>query len=129
MVAVNNLSGLTVDKVFIKKIAEVVLQGEKKISQDISIVLVDADKMKALNQQYRRKNRPTDVLTFPELDIVICPKVVKENAKSAQSTFKAELARVVIHGILHFLDYDHETGEKEAEEMRNKEERYYKMTN
>ena len=126
MVAVNNLSGLTVDKALIKKIAEVVLKSEKKISQDISIVLVDADKMKDLNQRYRRKNRLTDVLTFPELDIVVCPQAVKNNAKAAKATFKAELARVVIHGILHFLDYDHEAGEKEAEKMRAKEDRYFR---
>ena len=125
MVAVNNLSGLTVDKAFIKKIAEVVLKSEKKSNQDISIVLVDADKIKVLNQQYRHKNRPTDVLTFPELDIVVCPKVVKDNAKEAKSIFKAELARVVIHGVLHFLDYDHEKTEKDAKAMRDKEEKYF----
>jgi len=125
MVAVNNLSGLTVDKAFIKKIAEVVLKSEKKSNQDISIVLVDADKIKVLNQQYRHKNGPTDVLTFPELDIVVCPKVVKDNAKEAKSIFKAELARVVIHGVLHFLDYDHEKTEKDAKAMRDKEEKYF----
>jgi len=129
MVAVNNLSGLTVDKALIKKIAEVVLKSEKKISQDISIVLVDADKMKALNQQYRRKNRPTDVLTFPELDIVVCPQAVKNNAKAAKSTFKAELARVVIHGVLHWLDYDHEKTEKGAKVMQGKEEKYFQKVN
>lgn len=124
----HNLIGAVagVDKAFIKKIAEVVLRGEKKISQDISIVLVSSDKMKGLNWQYRQKNRPTDVLTFPELDIVICPKMVKDNAKSAESVFKAELARVVIHGVLHFLDYDHEKTEKEAEVMQDKEEKYFK---
>lgn len=128
VVEVHNLIGAVagVDKAFIKKIAEVVLRGEKKISQDISIVLVSSDKMKGLNWQYRQKNRPTDVLTFPELDIVICPKMVKDNAKSAESVFKAELARVVIHGVLHFLDYDHEKTEKEAEVMQDKEEKYFK---
>ena len=127
-VMVHNLIGAVagVDKAFIKKIAKVVLQGEKKISQDISIVLLGADKMKSLNEEYRHKDRPTDVLTFPELDIVICPEAVKDNAKSAKVTFKAELVRVVIHGVLHFLGYDHEAGEKEAEEMRNKEEKYFK---
>ena len=123
---VNNLTTLRVDNNFIKKTAEMVLFGEKKSNQDISLVLVSSDKMQALNQQYRRKNKPTDVLTFPELDIVICPKVVKENAQAAQTTFKDELARVVIHGVLHWLDYDHEIGEKEAEAMSNKEAKYFK---
>lgn len=122
---VNNLSGVAIDKVFIKKTANIVLQGEKKNSQDISIVLVNEDKMKSLNQQYRGKNRPTDVLTFPELDIVICPKAVKDNAKETKSTFKAELVKVVIHGVLHFLDYDHEKTEKDAKIMRDKEEKYF----
>lgn len=129
VVEVNNLIGAVagVDKVFIKKIVEVVLKSEKKSNRDISIVLVDLDKMKTLNQQYRQKNRPTDVLTFPELDIVICPKVVKDNAKSAKLTFRAELARVVIHGVLHWLGYDHEAGQRKAREMQDKEEKYFKL--
>lgn len=125
MITVNNLSGELVDEANIKKIAKVVLRGEKKSEQDISIVLLGSDKMKGLNKKYRHRDRTTDVLTFPELDIVICPKVVRGNAQQAGAAFKAELAKVVIHGALHWLGYDHEKTEKEAEKMRKKEERYF----
>jgi len=124
MVVVNNLTALKVDNNFIKKIAEKVLLGEKFGKKELSIVLTEPSKIKSLNRQYRRKNRTTDVLTFADLDIVICPMVVKSNAKKASQTFRAELAKVVIHGVLHWLGYEHEKNGKEAEGMRSREERY-----
>jgi len=140
MAVVNNLTTLKVDPVredekmiffsngvddnFIKKTAEMVLLGEKSEKKDLSIALVGEARIKSLNWKYRRKNRTTDVLTFPDLDILICPMVVKDNAKKAGSTFKAELARVVIHGVLHWLGYEHEKAEDKAKEMRKREERY-----
>jgi probable rRNA maturation factor len=49
---------------------------------------------------------------------------VKKNAKRYNLTFKKELAKVLIHGILHLLDYDHERSEKAAKEMEEKQEHY-----
>ena len=57
-------------------------------------------------------------------EIVICPQEVKKNAQRFNSAFKKELVRVLIHGILHLLGYDHEKGKKEAEKMSEKEEYY-----
>jgi probable rRNA maturation factor len=83
--------------------------------------------MKLLNWQYRRENRPTDVLTFPELDILICPKIIKDNAKKGGVSFEQELAKVIVHGTLHWLGYDHEIGKKQAQAMRHQEEKYLKF--
>jgi len=60
-------------------------------------------------------------------EIVICLREVKKNAKRFSLIFEKELARVLIHGILHLLGYNHEKSEKEAEKMRKKEEYYLKL--
>lgn len=57
-------------------------------------------------------------------EVVICLKEVKKNARRFGYTFEKELARVLIHGILHLLGYDHEKTKKEAKKMREKEEYY-----
>ena len=124
-VEVNNLTATAVNDGLIRKVGEAVLKGEKSKNKNISFVLAGSPIMKLLNYKYRRKNRATDVLTFPDLDILICPKVVRDNAKKYGVSFERELVKVVIHGTLHWLGYDHEAGEKEAEEMRNKEEKYF----
>ena len=58
-------------------------------------------------------------------EILICPQEVKKNAKKYGLTFKKELARVLIHGILHLFGYEHEENERSAEKMRKKEEIYF----
>jgi probable rRNA maturation factor len=102
--------------------------------------------MRQVNKKFRKKNRVTDVLSFSESkallekfkvgnlvktqnlgEIIICIREVKKNAKRLEFPFQQELFRVLIHGILHLLGYDHETNEKDAERMREKEEQYLKI--
>ena len=138
MIEVNNLTAQQVDKDFLKKIAKKVLEGEKRKDVDLSIALVGEKRIKELNKKYRKKNRITDVLSFyyrakrgeeeNELlfaydnsgEIVICLKEVKKGVKKFKSDYKKELARVLIHGILHILGYNHKTMEK-------KEKNYFKL--
>jgi len=126
MIEINNLTTNPVDEEFLKKAAEKVLGGEKK-EGDLSIALVGQGRIRELNKKYRGKNRATDALAFPGDglgEIVICLGEVKKNAKRFNSTFEKELARVLIHGILHLLGYDHERPGKEAKQMKEKEEYY-----
>lgn len=144
---INNLTAVEVDEVLIKKIVAAVLKSEKKdITGDVSIAFVGPGRMRKLNKTYRRKNRVTDVLSFPESqvkfekfkiggrqkmqglgEIVICLREVAKNAKRAQSDFEKELSRVLVHGVLHLLGYDHEQSEAEAEKMRGKEMEHVKL--
>jgi len=151
MIEINNLTTGLVEEKFLKKVAERILKGEKQGKKDLSIALVGQGRIRELNEKYRGKNRVTDVLSFsysgfhpiyrpqrysePRLDIslrrydnlgeiVICLREVKKNAKRFKSTFKKELARVLIHGILHLLGENHEKSRKEAELMEKKEEYY-----
>ncbi len=126
---INNLTGLIIDGNFLKAVAKKVLKERNKEKIDLSIVFVGQERMKKLNQKYRRKNKLTDVLAFGEglNEIVICPQEVKKNAKRFDSVFKKELARVLIHGILHLLGYNHEKGGKEAEKMEKKQNYYLSL--
>ena len=135
MIEINNLTTSRVDEDFLKKTAKMVLEGEHpskgRVPEEVnlSIALVGQGRMRELNKKYLGKNRATDVLAFGDNDglgeIVICLREVKKNARRFNSTFKKELVRVLIHGILHLLGYDHEKLEKEAEKMEEKENYYF----
>ena len=117
MIEVNNLTTNKVDKAFLRGVAKKVL--EKK-EFNLSIALVGQGRIKELNKRYRGKNKATDVLSFQydnSGEVVICLREVKKNAKQFKSTYKKELTRVLIHGILHILGYNHQT-------MRKKENCY-----
>ncbi|MBZ9577493.1 rRNA maturation RNase YbeY [Patescibacteria group bacterium] len=126
MLEINNLTTSSVDEEFLKGVAKKVLKGEDRKEVGLSIVFVGQGKMRKLNKKYRGKNKVTDVLSFDNglNEIVICLREVKKNAKRYNSTFKKELAQVLIHGILHLLGYEHEKTKKEAEVMENKQSYY-----
>ncbi len=99
---------------------------------EIGIACVDLAESQELNLQYREKDKPTNVLSFPsdipeEMlslldaeplgDLVICIPVVLQEATEQQKTPSDHFTHLLIHGILHLLGYDHETSEAEAEEM------------
>lgn len=107
MIEVNNLTRTPVDKKFLKKIGQKVLEERKEGGKDLSIALVGKKKIRGLNKNYRKRNKTTDVLSFKYNswgEVIICPEVVRKNAKKFHSTFKEELARVLIHGISHLLE-------------------------
>lgn len=124
MVEINNLTTSDIDEEFLKGVAKKVLKGEDRKEVGLSIVFVGQGKMRKLNKKYRGKNKVTDVLSFDNglNEIVICLREVKKNAKRFKSTFKKELARVLIHGILHLLGYEHEKDKKEAKKMEKRQE-------
>jgi len=144
MIEINNLTAVRIDEEFLGKVAKKVLEGEKKEEANLSIALVGQGRMRELNKRYRGKNKVTDVLAFNENkipisqflipksikglgEVIICLREVKKNAKRYKSTFKKELAQVLIHGTLHLLGYDHEKLEKEAKEMEEKQGHYFKL--
>ena len=130
MIEINNLTNFPVDKKSFSQVAKFVLKGENKESEKISLAFVEKEEIEKLNKTFRKKNKPTDVLSF-ELneegclgEIVICPDIVKENAKKYGVSVNYEINKVFIHGILHLLGYDHEKSEEEALIMEQKQEKY-----
>lgn len=87
---------------------------------EVSVQLVDSPTIQALNQQYRGKNTPTNVLSFnsdmPVLpgglmvlgDLVLCPDVVQREACEQGKAANEHWAHLLIHGTLHLCGYDHE---------------------
>ncbi len=137
MIEVNNLTKEKISESSLKKIGESVLKGENVEKENLAIAFVDGEKMHELNKKYRKQNKPTDVLSFGNIqdtkyqipnssinEVVICLEIVKKNAKNLDLDYNKELAKVLIHGILHILGYDHEGSEKKAEEMKKREDYY-----
>ena len=133
MIEINNLTKFAVDKTFFTGVAKKVLKGENKQMEHLSIAFVSPQEIQKLNKAYRKKDKPTNVLSFEKVshfkdecsEIIICPAVVREKSKDSVLSLKKELAKVLIHGILHALGYDHERSEKDAEKMEEKEKYYF----
>ena len=87
----------------------------------LSIVFVDHKLSKKLNNTYRKKNKPTNILSFPleknEGEIFIDVKIVREEAKTLHEKESAYLAYVFIHGVTHLKGFDHGS-RMEAEEAK-----------
>ena len=106
------------------------LRGRRRRAS-LTVRFVDRREGLALNRQWRAKQAPTNVLSFPaqglekiapaELgDIVVCGPVVAQEAAAQHKPLRAHFAHLVIHGTLHLLGYDHQH-QKEADEMESAE--------
>jgi probable rRNA maturation factor len=96
---------------------------------ELTLRIVDASESQQLNADYRDKNKPTNVLSFPFEapeyidmpflgDLVVCAIVVENEAKEQNKNISDHWAHLCIHGLLHLLGYDH-IQEDEAEEMES----------
>ena len=100
--------------------------------QSINIILVDNEEIHSLNRQYRDKDYPTDVLTFPDGylhhlgDVFIAMETCAEQAERLGHSFRRELGFLTVHGFLHTLGYDHQTIEDEKVMVDLQEQILYK---
>lgn len=98
-------------------------------TSELSVVFTDDAAIRALNAEWRGKDKPTNVLSFPAFppakggplppmlgDIVLAAETVAREAQEENKPLESHMTHLVIHGLLHLLGYDHET-EDEAEEM------------
>jgi probable rRNA maturation factor len=110
------------------------LQLEKS-GVELSLSLVDDEAIHRLNREWRKKTRPTDVLSFPAGDpvpgtpgphplgdVVISLDTAARRVAEEGGTVRAELARYLAHGLLHLLGYDHHS-RSDAAEMARQEAR------
>jgi rRNA maturation RNase YbeY len=114
-----------------------VLAAVGEARSDLSVELVGDSRMRRLNRDYRKQDRPTDVLAFPmrkaltphpspltpEIlgDVVISVPTALRQAGEDRRSLDDELATLLVHGVLHLCGYDHERNEKEAALMRRRE--------
>ena len=103
----------------IASFARRVLRAARGNIADLSLALVDDATMRALNRTFRRKNKTTDVLTFPG-EIVICIEQARRQARDEKHSLATEVRYLLVHGILHALGYDHETDQGEMNALESK---------
>ena len=101
----------------------------KKKKQEFSILLTNNKEMKSLNYKFRKKNKPTDVLSFPLKsknyigDIAISFEII--NKRSKKTNFFLELDKMWIHGYFHLIGYDH----KKIKDFKNMTEKENSLLN
>ena len=113
-----------------RRLAQAVLAAERAPLVALSLTFVSPAKMRALNRAHLGRDYTTDVIAFAMMgagDVYICPAAAAANARTNGVTQKDELRRLVVHGTLHALGYDHEDGaERTTGEMWRRQERYLK---
>ena len=117
----------------IKKLSSV--KSFKKMNFDFTLLLTNKTIIKKLNKKFRKKNKETDVLSFPlksrlnknyKGDIAICYEII--NFRSKKTNFYIEFDKMWIHGLLHLLGYNH-IKQKDYKRMFKKEQDILKRIN
>ena len=109
--------------------------GRQAAGREIGVSVVGPAESRRLNAQFRGKDKPTNVLSFPvpELpvpgasaeprplgDLVICPQVLRTEAREQKKSLRAHWAHLVVHGSLHLIGYDH-IHDADADRMERRE--------
>ena len=133
-VLISDNQKLKVNKARLIRSANYIVKQQFSKPFELSILLTDPDHIQDINANFRKKNRPTDVLSFAMLDsadqdlpagqkallgdVIICPEYIEKDAGSFRRSEKSvegkrlspldlEILRRLIHGILHLFGYDH----------------------
>ncbi len=103
---------------------------------ELSVVLTDDATIHALNRQWRNKDKPTDVLSFPQADfertrvlgdVIISVETAARQAPRYGNDLTAEMDRLLVHGVLHLIGHDHIHGGPQAAKMKREEARVLKV--
>ena len=109
--------------------------GRRAAGREIGVSVVGPAESRRLNARFRGRDKPTNVLSFPvaELpssaagdeprplgDLVICPQVLRIEAREQKKSLRAHWAHLVVHGSLHLIGYDHEI-DSDADRMERRE--------
>jgi len=108
--------------------------GRRASGRELGVRVVGPAESRRLNSHYRGKDKPTNVLSFPASaipgapssearplgDLVICPQVLRSEAREQKKTLRAHWAHLVVHGTLHLIGYDHER-DADATRMERRE--------
>jgi probable rRNA maturation factor len=131
VIEVTNDTALAVRSAAVRELVAGVLSAEGAFG-GVTVAFVSSSTVAELNNRYRSVDSPTDVLSFgfdgeeddwPQVDdeepylgdVVLCPDVAAANAAEYDDTLDAELRRLLVHGVLHLLGYDHECDDGEMQ--------------
>lgn len=105
---------------------------EEDVTFEVSVTLTDDARIRTINREWRDKNKPTNVLSFPAAevpegvtpvplgDIIVAFETVAAEARDEDKSLADHFTHLIVHGTLHLVGYDHED-EDEAEEMEDTE--------
>ncbi len=106
--------------------------GRRAAGRELAVAVVGAPESRRLNARYRGRDKATNVLSFPAAaapgeggaaalgDLVICPRVLRAEARAQSKALRAHWAHLVVHGTLHLAGYDHERA-ADARRMERRE--------
>ena len=133
----NRQDRVTVDPREIGSAARRILKTLGYAGYELTVVLVDDREITRLNRQYFRRNRPTNVISFPLMDdspvslrsrilgdIVISAETAQRDAREVGEKAEGEILFLMIHGVLHLVGYDHEGSVAERRKMEAKEKEF-----
>lgn len=117
-----------ITKKLVKELTSSILEKLDLTGVEVSITLTDDQTIRDINMQWRGKDKPTDVLSFPQEDsigyryrilgdVVISLPYAKRQAEEIGLTYREEVLRLLVHGILHLIGYDHERSEEDERLM------------
>ena len=126
------LKSVSVREATFRRVTGQLLRLLDEVEVEVCVALVGDTKMRRLNRTYRNKDRTTDVLAFayrevksdvaPLLgDVVISIPAARRQAKACSHSLDEEVLRLLIHGVLHLVGYDHERSRRQARRMQRKE--------
>jgi probable rRNA maturation factor len=117
----------------VRRAARAALAGARRVGRkSLTVGLADDRGVQRLNARDRKQDKPTNVLSYPSGDraflgdVVLARQTVWREARDQGKSAEAHVSHLVVHGTLHLLGYDHETGEADAERMEALERRILK---
>ena len=134
----NRQDRMPVDRRKIGAAARRILKALGYGGYELTVVVVDDPEITRLNRQYFRRNRPTNVISFPMMDgtaaylhakllgdVVISAETAKRDAEEVGKKTEDEILFLLIHGILHLAGYDHEKIKEDRVKMEAKEQELF----
>ncbi|MDH3495951.1 MAG: rRNA maturation RNase YbeY [Gemmatimonadota bacterium] len=116
----------------LRRAVAAVLRGERAGRTSVTVTVLSVQRMRALNRRTFGRDRATDVIAFGMRhdrtrvgDVYVCPAVARRSARRFGVAAREEVLRLVVHGTLHVLGYDHPTGATRTRSaMWRRQERY-----
>lgn len=114
----------------VRRAVRAAVSGARRVrARSLTVALADDKAVRSLNARDRKKDKPTNVLSYPSGetaflgDMILAHQTVWREARAQKKTPADHVAHLVVHGTLHLLGYDHETGDADAERMEALERR------
>ena len=115
----------------VRRIVAIVLRGERQVA-DVTVTFMSGPRMRSLNRKTFERDRATDVIAFGMrhaerivADVYVCPSVARRSVRRFGVSAREEFVRLVVHGTLHALGYDHPVDHRRTQSQMWKRQEHY----